>query len=152
MRTMLSVQATPDVANIRTAEFRGDEHTVIPVVALVEGVLWAANAPRPELALAKEFGKFPEGWDGSPVVFDHPKDSDGNPVPANSPDILEANAFGQMFNTVLDGNKLKSEIWINKDLVEKVTPLSRYQLVCSSSQSHPQASSTVNDLRQSGGT
>ncbi len=121
MRTMLSVQATPDVANIRTAEFRGDEHTVIPVVALVEGVLWAANSPKPELALAEEFGRFPEGWNGSPVVFDHPKDSDGVPIAANDPAVLEANAFGHMFNTELDGKKLKSEIWINEDLVANLS-------------------------------
>ncbi len=113
--------ATPDVANIRTAEFRGDEHTVIPVVALVEGVLWAANSPKPELALAEEFGRFPEGWNGSPVVFDHPKNSDGVPIAANSPEVLEANAFGHMFNTTLDGTKLKSEIWINAELVENLS-------------------------------
>ncbi len=121
MHTMLSVLATPDVASIRTAEFRGQEHTVIPVVALVEGVLWAANSPRPELALAEEFGRFPEGWDGSPVVFDHPKDSEGVPIAANSPDVLEDNAFGQMFNTTLDGKKLKSEIWINEELVKNLS-------------------------------
>ena len=120
-RTMLSVQATPDVAGIRTAEFRGQEHTVIPVVALVEGVLWPANAPTPELALAEEFGRFPEGWDGSPVVFDHPRDSDGAPIAANAPEVLEDNAFGQMFNTTLDGVKLKSEIWVNNDLIQNLT-------------------------------
>ncbi len=121
MHTMLSVLATPDVASIRTAEFRGQEHTVIPVVALVEGVLWAANSPRPELALAEEFGRFPEGWDGSPVVFDHPKNAEGMPIAANSPDVLEDNAFGQMFNTTLDGKKLKSEIWINEELVKNLS-------------------------------
>ena len=120
-RTMLSVQATPDVAGIRTAEFRGQEHTVIPVIALVEGVLWPANAPSPELALAEEFGRFPEGWDGSPVVFDHPRDSEGAPIAANSPDVLEENSFGQIFNTTLDGTKLKSEIWVNNDLVQNLT-------------------------------
>lgn len=120
-RTMLRVQATPDVANIRTAEFRGQEHTVIPVIALVEGVLWPANAPSPELALAEEFGRFPEGWDGRPVVFDHPKDSEGVPVAANSPQVLEDNSFGQMFNTTLDDTKLKSEIWVNQELVDNLT-------------------------------
>jgi len=120
-RTMLSVQATPDVASIRVAEFRGQEHTVIPVVALVEGVLWPANAPAPELALAEEFGRFPEGWDGSPVVFDHPKNDDGVPVAANAPEVLESNSFGQMFNTTLDGVKLKSEIWINSDQVKDLS-------------------------------
>lgn len=121
MHTMLSVLATPDVANIRTAEFRGQEHTVIPVVALVEGVLWAANSPRPELALAEEFGRFPEGWNGRPVVFDHPKNAEGVPIAANDPEVLEDNAFGQMFNTTLDGKKLKSEIWINEELVKNLS-------------------------------
>ena len=113
-RTMLSVQATPDVGAIRTAEMAGQEYTVIPCVALVEGVLWPANAPYPELALAEEFGRFPEGWDGRPVTLGHPQDADGNPVPANSPNVLEGVAFGQIFNTKLEGKKLKTEIWINK--------------------------------------
>ncbi len=121
-RTMLSVLATPDTAGIRTAEFRGQEHTVIPTIALVEGVLWPANAPSPELALAEEFGRFPDGWNGRPVVFDHPR-VDGEAVSANSTEVLEDNSFGQLFNTVLEGNKLKTEIWINaeqvKDLPEK---------------------------------
>lgn len=36
---MFSVLAKPDVSAIRTQEFNGVEHTVIPVVMLVEGVL-----------------------------------------------------------------------------------------------------------------
>ncbi|KKN66748.1 hypothetical protein LCGC14_0468590 [marine sediment metagenome] len=119
-RVMLSVQATPDVAGIRTAEFRGAEHTVIPCVALVEGVLWPANAAAPELALAEEFGRFPQGWNGRPVVFGHPK-IDGVPVSASSPDVLEGNSFGQLFNTKLDGIKLKTEIWIDNALVTNLS-------------------------------
>lgn len=119
-RTMLSIQATPDIAGIRTAEFRGQEHTVIPAVALVEGVLWPVNSPAPELALAEEFGRFPGGWDGRPVVYGHPF-VDGKAVSASSPDILETNAFGQLFNTVLEGKKLKTEIWINNSLVESLS-------------------------------
>jgi len=111
-RTMLSIQATPVTAEIRTATLFEQEHTVIPCVALVEGVLWPANAPSPELALAEEFGKFPEGWNGRPVVYNHPS-INGAPVSASSPDVLEDNAFGQLFNTQLDGGKLKTEIWIN---------------------------------------
>ncbi len=118
-RTMLSVLAVPDTSSIRTAEFRGQEHTVIPTIALVEGVLWPANAPSPELALAEEFGRFPEGWNGRPVMFDHPR-IDGEAVSASTPEVLEDNSFGQLFNTVLEGSKLKTEIWINKDQVENL--------------------------------
>lgn len=119
-RTMLSIQAIPDVSAIRTAELIGQEHTVIPCICLTEGVLWPANAPHPELALAEEFGRFPEGWNGRPVVLNHPKDADGTPVAANSPGVLENYGFGQMFNTRLVGNKLHTEIWINNARVEEL--------------------------------
>jgi hypothetical protein len=116
---MLSIQAIPDIAGIRTATLLDQEHTVIPCVALVEGVLWPANAPGPELALAEEFGRFPEGWNGRPVTFGHPM-IDDVPVSASSPDVLKDNSFGQIFNTELDGTKLKLEIWINENRVAKL--------------------------------
>jgi len=120
MRQMLSILATPDVSAIRTAELYGQEHTVIPCIALCEGVLWPANAPAPELALAEEFGRFPDGWNGRPVVFDHPR-VDGLAVSASSPNVLEVNSFGQLFNTTLDGTKLKTEIWINNKRAESMS-------------------------------
>lgn len=116
-RSMLSVQATPDVANIRTATLFKEEHTIVPCVALVEGVLWPANAPAPELALAEEFGRFPDGWNGRPVVFDHPK-VNGMAVSASHPEVMEEVAFGSLFNTSLEDGKLKTEIWINNARVE----------------------------------
>lgn len=118
-RSMLAIQATPDTAGIRTAELFNIEHTVIPIVALVEGVLWPANAPGPELALADEFGRFPQGWDGRPVVLDHPRVNE-EAVSANSPTMLEGNSIGQLFNTHVEDGKLKSEIWINSDRVTEL--------------------------------
>lgn len=109
---MLSIQATPDINSIRVAQLYGEEHTVLPCVALCEGVLWPANASAPELALAEEFGRFPEGWNGRPVVYNHPMVNDVA-VSASSPEVLELNAFGQLFNTRLEDGKLKTEIWIN---------------------------------------
>ncbi len=118
-RTMLSIQAIPDTDGIRTAELYGQDHTVIPCVALVEGVLWPVNAPSPELALAEEFGRFPDSWNGRPVVFKHPV-VDGVAVSASSPELLENNAFGLTFNTVVEDGKLKIEIWINQARVEEL--------------------------------
>ena len=110
-RTMY-VRAMVQTEDIRTAELQGRSHIVLPVVALVEGVLHPSNAESPELALASEFGHFPDGWNGRPVVLNHPK-VDGEPVSANSPRIMNNEVFGQLFNTVLDDTKLKSEIWID---------------------------------------
>lgn len=98
----------------RREKFNDVEHLVIPVIALVEGVLQGANSEGPELALASEFGKAPSGWNGRPVTINHPEIR-GKHVSANSPDVLETEQIGQLFNTVLDGKKLKTEAWINVD-------------------------------------
>ena len=119
-RTMLSVQATPDTTHIRTATLFEEEHTVIPCVALVEGVLWPANAPAPELALAEEFGRFPDGWNGRPVVYDHPH-VNGMAVSASHPDVLEDVGIGTIFSTKVNNNKLILELWINNARVETMS-------------------------------
>src|SRR3990167_1179918 len=116
---MISILAEPDRAAIRTSTLAGQAYTVIPAIILKEGVIHPANAPKPELALASEFGRFPSGWDGRPIVLDHPK-MDGIPVSANSPGIVENRAFGQIFNTQLKEDKLHTELWINNKRVEEL--------------------------------
>ena len=96
----------------RRETFNDVEHLVIPVIALVEGVLQSSNSDQPELALASEFGRAPAGWNGRPVTINHPEIR-GHKVSANSPAVLETEQIGQLFNTVLDGKKLKTEAWID---------------------------------------
>ena len=86
-RRILTLSVQPDIEAIRTETFNGTDHLVVPLVAITEGVLWPSNAESPELALASEFGKYPQSWDGRPVVMGHPL-RDGTPVSANSPDVL----------------------------------------------------------------
>ena len=112
-RTILSIQATPELGAITTASLHQIEHLVVPCIALCEGVLWPANAPTPELALAEEFGRFPDAWNGRPVVYGHPTVS-GVAVSASHPSVLEDYAFGQIFNAKLKDNKLHMELWINE--------------------------------------
>ncbi|MGD9726392.1 MAG: DUF2213 domain-containing protein [Nitrospiraceae bacterium] len=71
------------------------------------------NAPAPEFAPAAVFGKFPEGWNGRPLVMNHPVNGDGVPISANSKGAMESNAFGLIFNSRIEDNKLKTEAWIN---------------------------------------
>ncbi len=115
-----AVLATADTEAIRNETFNGSDHLVIPVVALVEGVLQPGNSAVPELALASEFGRHPSGWDGSPVLLSHPRNSEGVQVPATSPEIMENDVFGTLFNTKLDGSKLKTEAWIDLDRVNEL--------------------------------
>ncbi len=114
-----TIAATADVAATRHEDFGGRDHLVIPVIALTEGVLEASNASGPELALASEFGKNPQSWNGRPVTFGHPM-REGVPVSANSPQILQEESFGRLFNTIFEDNKLKSELWIDLERVEEV--------------------------------
>lgn len=98
---------------IRTASFRGAQHLVVPVVALVEGVVRPSNSSGPELALASEFAHAPAGWNGRPVMVGHPTIS-GTPVPAGDPAILERDSIGSIFKANLDGQSLKLEAWIDE--------------------------------------
>jgi len=107
-----------DVASIRTAEFDDETHVVVPVIALVgDAVVRPMNAKGYELVPAERLAVAPKGWNGRPVVPDHP---DGGTSSANEPSILESFAFGQMFNTVFEDGKLKTEAWLSPSRAEKV--------------------------------
>jgi hypothetical protein len=111
-RKAFSIRSQVDTAGIREDTFMGKDFVVVPVVALVEGVVMGMNATVPELALAEEFGKVPEGWNGRPIVMNHPV-VDNSAVSANSPSVLESYYMGFMFNTVVEEGKLKTEAWLD---------------------------------------
>lgn len=97
----------------RLATFQGREHIVVPVVMLVEGIMHAINQPHPELVLEEEFAKQPQGWNGRPVCGGHPQ-LHGEFVSASiSPDVLESESFGTLFNTYVRNKKLCTEAWID---------------------------------------
>lgn len=109
-----------NAADVRTETLRGQEHIVVPCVMLNEGVLHSSNAEHPALALASEFGAVPEGWDGRPVVYNHPEDENGQPVSANRPQGWDSGVIGYVFNTKLDGTKLRSELWVDTSRAPEV--------------------------------
>lgn len=127
LRSIRLIGATGAV--IRTAQFDGRDHLVVPVVALMEAVIHPVNAPAPELVPVDVLAKAPGGWNGRPLVTDHPF-INGIAVSANSPEILESMAFGMLFNTasparVLETKRLTSEAWIDLARVDKVGELAQ---------------------------
>ena len=108
-RTLRLQQAAGE---LRTMTFEEREHLVVPVIALVEGVIHPVNAETPELVLASELAIAPAGWNGEPVLWDHPVVA-GVRVSAGDPRILETWMFGRVFNARLDGKKLKVDAWID---------------------------------------
>ena len=74
-------------------------HLVVPVVMMVEGVHNGSQGPL--LHEITELGKFPESWNGRPVVIYHPEDEDGNPISANSPEVIDKVTVGRVYNLSL---------------------------------------------------
>jgi hypothetical protein len=93
---------------IRTEQYQGREHLVVPVIALVEGVVHAMNAAGPEFVSADEF---PSGWDGMPVFLGHPM-RNGRPVSGNSTEVLKS-SVGTIFNSGVKDKKLTMEAWVD---------------------------------------
>jgi hypothetical protein len=103
---------------LRTAKFEGRDHLVIPVVALVEGVIQAMNAPNPELVRAEVFSVAPSGWNGRPIFLDHPM-SGNTPISGNTPEVLPS-SFGRVFNAHVDGTRLLMEAWIDEEKAKEL--------------------------------
>lgn len=104
--------------DVRIAVHQGKAHLIAPVVMMVEGVHNGSRGPL--LHTIDELGKIPASWNGIPVVMDHPTDDEGTPISANSPDVLERVAVGQVFNTNVQGKRLRAEVWLDEEkLFEK---------------------------------
>jgi hypothetical protein len=121
--TFLAVNAQTSGGTYRTESYNGIDYLVVPVVALVEGVLQGVTANQPELALAAEFGRFASSWNGRPVTMDHPF-IQNNAAEAGdeiirvsasaTPAILSAFQLGFIFNARLeDSVKLVCEAWLD---------------------------------------
>ena len=104
---------------IRREMRHGREHIVVPVVALMQGVIHAVNAPTAEFVPRSAIATAPHTWNGRPVVLGHPM-RDGRQCSANDPTILESHAFGEVFQSHMDGNKLCMEAWIDPERVKKI--------------------------------
>jgi hypothetical protein len=93
-------------------------HIVIPVVMMVEGV-HSGNQGAIYHSI-EELGKVPASWNGIPVVINHPEE-DGQAISANSPDIIDSVTVGRVYNTTVEGNKLKAEVWLDEDKLNAVS-------------------------------
>lgn len=105
------------VGPIRAEIYDGREHLVVPVVALMEGVIHAVNAPDAEFVSAECLSTQTYGWNGRPVVLGHPT-RDGRQISANDPAVLEQHKFGTVFQSHMNGKRLGMEAWIDPKRLE----------------------------------
>jgi len=108
-----------DRYNIQTKTHQGKKHLVVPVIMMVEGVHHGSHGA--VFHSAEELAKFPECWNGIPVVIRHPE-RDGNHVSANSPDVIDDEKVGCVYNCTFVNGKLKAEVWLNEEMLEGVSP------------------------------
>lgn len=119
----LSLSASADGSQIRTAMFNGKQNLVVPVVALLGNtVVRPMNSRGAEFVPEKELASSPAGWNGRPIVPDHP---DGGRASANSPTVLESQAFGRVFGARYEDGRLKMEAWLDPARADKVGPLAQ---------------------------
>ena len=107
--------------SIRDEVHQGRDYIVVPVVMLVEGVHNSINGGS-VLHLLEEFSKLPEAWNGIPVTVNHPQNNQGAYVSANSPQIIDDDTIGIIYNTNIEDGKLKAEAWIDKEKSENLYP------------------------------
>jgi hypothetical protein len=92
-------------STIRMMTVEGVPLIVVPVVALVEGVMQPLGADCPELVPLSVLSTAPEAWAGYPAMFGHPT-RDGKSVSAESPGARERLQIGTILNSRYDGRLL----------------------------------------------
>lgn len=118
MKRYTRLTGLADTAQLRTATFDGVDHIVVPVVCLVGNkVVWPMNATGPEFVPVEELSVAPGGWNGRPVIPDHPYNGTQS---ANDPRTLERYCFGHIFNAKFEDDKLKCEAWLDPARAIKV--------------------------------
>lgn len=99
----------------------GRPHLVVPIVALVEGVIKAMNSDGPEYVSKELISRTPSNWNGRPIYVGHPLDARGNPIISNTPEMIEALSVGWVHNSKVDGN-LKMEAWVDVERASHLAP------------------------------
>lgn len=111
--------ATAKGVTTREETFLGRTYLIAPVVSMVQGVRTPGNIGEPELALMSEFDKTLTQWNGRPIVLNHPHNADDEAETANIPTMYDEYACGFIFNSVIDGDKLKQEVWLDVERCEE---------------------------------
>lgn len=97
---------------VRKDTYNGREHLVVPVIALVEGVIHPVNAPAPELVRAECFTPSVAEWEGKPLMAGHPMRGREPLAVGDNPDLLRE-SFGLTRNPRVDSKRLCMEAWLD---------------------------------------
>ena len=104
---------------VRIEKHDGRDHLVIPVIALMEGVIHAVNAETPEFVPFATLEKAAASWNGKPVTLGHPK-KNGRQCSADDPSIRASHGLGVIKNARAESKKLLCEAWIDRECAKRL--------------------------------
>lgn len=112
-------------AAVRTEMIEGREHLIVPVVALMEGVIHASNSDVPEFVSAELLTRVHRAWEGHPCVVGHPN-KNGRQCSAYEDGMLEGHGFGTIRLPHMNGKRFGLEAVIDP---ERLKTLGQLQLL-----------------------
>jgi hypothetical protein len=112
---------------VRSEMHQGRPHIIVPAVMLRQGVMAGSHGPL--LHLIEDYGRFVGAWNGIPVTINHPQE-DGMHISANSPDVIDNQVVGRVYNAFIDGDKLKAEVWIDEGALQQISPEALTMIRC----------------------
>jgi len=119
MKRVHTYQTTARNYNARQDTHEGRPHLVVPVVMMREGVHSGSHGA--VYHTAEELGRYEQSWNGIPVVIYHPQEN-GMYVSANDRTVLERELVGRVFNTHMDGDRLRAEAWVDVARMQQISP------------------------------
>jgi len=91
---------------------------IVPVTMMVEGVHSGSHGA--VFHSIEELGRFPQAWNGIPIVIDHPSVG-GDYVSANIPEVIDARAVGRVYNAQINGSKLVAQAWLEEEKLRQLS-------------------------------
>lgn len=114
----MQVTGLADGSKLRTASLEGRSHIIVPVVSFVgNSIVRPMHSEGPEFVPESVISSMAESWNGRPILPNHPGDGLSS---ANTPETLDREKFGVIFNSRAEDGRLKQDAWLDLTRAESV--------------------------------
>ena len=98
----------------------GKEYLVVSATLLVEGVHCGSAGcfQYPTDVLQNTVNL----WNGTPVIYDHPKDESGQYIVCDDPRVANQDILGAVYNPRFENNSLKADVWFESTQLQQADP------------------------------
>jgi hypothetical protein len=109
------------MGTVRRETLNDRSYLVVPIVALMEGVIHAVNASTPEFVSGEVLKRAAASWIGKPVTLGHPAKA-GKQCSANDSEIRKAAGIGVIMKSEYKDRRLSQEAWIDEEKAKILHP------------------------------